>query len=414
MNAELLKRMLDISREMAQTHNIENLLPLALNEASGIVGAESGYLVLISDNGSLDFLVRCGLADNDDERADELSRTIFDEVIQSGEAIVIINALEDQYYSAMSSIVALKIRSVMCVPLIVRGRTIGAIYVENRKISGAFRDEDLDPFVFFANQAAVSIENAMIIENLEDLVAARTAELQASWHEAVEANKVRTTFLGQLAHDMRTPASVITFAFSSLKNPKVGDLNPGQQKWLNRAIAGTAQMTSLIDNIFDLTKVELNVLELRREPVDIKQLLERIYEISQALPAKEGVEVQLEIPEKLPEMSVDVVRIQQVLMNLISNALKFTSRGEVVLHANILDNNTIEIGVRDTGVGIPEEQQAHVFDRFRQFDADKARKITGAGLGLAICKELVEKHGGRIWVTSTPDQGSDFVFSLPI
>ena len=413
MNVELLMRMFEISRELAQTRNINQLLPLALNEAAKIVGANLGYLVLANADNDLDVRARCGEALNEEKHGDALSRTIFDTVIKSGEAIVITDALADAEYSAKSSVVALKIRSVMCVPLIVGGRTIGAIYVENRKVTGAFRDADLVPFTFFANQVAVSIENALIIESLEERVAARTADLETSWHEAVEANKLRMTFFGQLAHDMRNPASVITFALSTLQHPKVGDLNPAQQKWISRATEGATQINRLIDNIFDLSKVELNALEVQRKPVDLKQFLERMHDIAHALPWQDAVKFKLEIPDVLPEIEIDTVRIQQVIMNLISNALKFTAAGEVVLHAKVLNNSEVEIGVRDTGEGIPDDVQQQVFERFRQFDTDAGRKLMGAGLGLAICKELVEKHGGRIRVTSTPNQGSDFVFTLP-
>lgn len=415
MNSKLLTQLLQISRQMAETRDIDQLLALAMARTVEVVRAELCYLILLRADGELDFRVRSTVNDaaiaNDN---DELSRSIFDQVVRTGSPIVVSDALSDEYYASKSSIINLHIRSVMCVPLIAGGTVLGAIYVENRKISGAFREDDLQPLIFFANQAAVAIENSMIIASLEERVAARTAQLEASWREAIEANKMRTIFLGQLAHDMRTPATVIKFALSSLRNPKVGDLNPNQEKWVNRAIDGADQMNSLIANIFDLSKVELNALEIYPELISLKPFLQRIHEIGQALPWSEHVQFNLELPESLPEMTLDKVRIQQVLMNLISNALKFTTQGEVCLYARVPESDHVEIGVRDTGEGIPEQLQPYLFERFRQFDADLNRKVKGAGLGLAICRELVEKHGGRIRVSSTPNQGSNFAFTLPI
>jgi signal transduction histidine kinase len=414
MNTELLTRMLQLSREMAETREINQLLAMAMESTLNIVGAELCYLILLSPDGELDFRAKSSVVDDSREsKGDELSRSIFDEVVRTAEPTTITDALSDERYSSKSSIINLQVRSVMCVPLIARGEILGAIYVENRSISGAFRRDDLEPLIFFANQAAVSIQNAMIIANLEQRVAARTAELEKGWHEAVESNKMRTLFLGQLAHDMRTPASIIKLSLSTLKSSRLGELNLEQQRWLERTSHAMEQMTHLIDNIFDLSKVELNALELHKESVDLKPFLERIYEVGLALPWAEAVQFDCDLPETLPQIAIDSVRIQQVFMNLISNALKFTEEGRVVLHATLSDD-TIELGVSDTGEGISEDAQTQVFERFRQFDSDGSRRTSGAGLGLAICRELVEMHDGRIWVNSTPAEGSNFVFTLPL
>ena len=204
MNEALLTQILELSRQLAETHDIDQLLSLAMEQTLDIVGAELCYLVLRHDNGELEFRAKSTATETPEEH-DDLSRSIFDQVVESGEPIVIMDALNDERYHNKSSVIMLQIRSVMCVPLNSRGKTLGAIYVENRKVRGAFRKEDLQPLVFFANQAAVSIENAMIIASLEERVAARTAELESSWQEAVEANKMRTTLIGQIAHDMRNP-----------------------------------------------------------------------------------------------------------------------------------------------------------------------------------------------------------------
>lgn len=410
MNTQLLERILEISRQMAETHDIDELLQFAMEEVIELVGASFGYLVLLGLNDELQFRVRYGLETD----GDNLSHTIFNEVIKSGEPLLVNNAMMDERYAAVSSVAYLQIRSVMCVPLIARGAVTGGIYVENRTVAGAFRNGDLPPLVFFANQAAVSIENAMLINDLEARVTARTAEVERGWHDAIEANKLRTTFLGQLAHDMRTPISVVKMALGSLTNPKVGPLNEKQAQWIERADHSIDHLNHLIQNVFDLTKLELGTVQLHLEQVNLSEFLARVFDIGSALRWSEGVEFRSDVPINLPTLQLDPIRIQQVLLNLIGNAVKFTANGSVTLHAWVRQANAVEIGVRDTGEGIPADKLALVFDRFQQFDENHVRRQQGAGLGLAICRDLVEKHGGTIWVTSELGQGSDFVFALPL
>lgn len=412
MNNILLRRILEISRAMAQTHDLDTLLQLAMEETLAIVNAEMGYLLILNNSGQVEFKIRAGNHPAPSNDSDTLSRSILNDVIKTQTPHVITDALSDERYLASSSVQHLQIRSVMCVPLISHGDTLGAIYVENRTITGAFRQDDLEPFIFFANQASASIENAMMITDLEIRVAERTAQLEHSWKEAIEANKIRTTLLGQLAHDMRSPATVINLSLQMLKNPSVSPLNEKQHTWVSRSSMALEQMINLIQNIFELSKYELQSLDIHKEPVDLNDFLMRMTEIAAGLPWEGTVQFRHELPNNLPTIEIDPVRIQQVVMNLISNALKFTSKGEVVLYASMSESSSVQIGVRDTGLGMPADVHAKVFERFQQFDMDMARQSKGAGLGLAICKELVEKHGGRIWVESTPGVGSDFCFQL--
>jgi len=414
MNNTLLRQMLMISRQMAETHNLDKLLDFAMEQTLEIVGAELCYLVMLNADGSLNTRASSVNSDLVEIQTDDpLSRTIFNQVVTNGEPLVISDALADERYASHSSVINLNIRSVMCVPLISGGKTMGVLYVENRSITGAFRQDDLEPLIFFANQAAASIENTMIISELEKRVVARTAQLEASWHDAVEANKMRTLLLGQLAHDLRTPLSITMMSISTLTDSKHSELTDMQRKWVERSLEGVRQLDQLIENIFDLSKSDMNALEIRKEPVDMFNFLQGVFDIAGVLPWRSGVSFEISIPETLPVLAIDAVRIRQVLMNLISNALKFTPDGTVTLHATLLEDE-LHVGVHDTGEGIPEEALDKVFERFMSADEDVVRRSKGAGLGLAICKELVEKHDGRIFVKSTPGEGSDFVFSLPV
>jgi signal transduction histidine kinase len=294
--------------------------------------------------------------------------------------------------------------------------------VENRTVRGRFQEDDLAPLILFANQAAVAIENASINDDLEARVAARTRELEQalaqiekSWAEAIETNRLRTVLLGNIMHDLRAPLGIVVTALELLQDGSLGSMNTDQAEWITKSLAAVTHSTDLINKVFDLSKLEVGELTLCRETVVLHDFLQHVYMIGQGLQWPQTVTFQLDLTPDLPAVSLDPVRIQQVLLNLLTNAVKFTERGGVTLHARYTpEPGEVVIGVADTGDGIPPDQIGKLFQRFQQVDEKPARRRKGTGLGLAICRELVEMHGGRIWVESTPGVGSNFVFALPV
>jgi len=423
MDPNLLERVLDISRRMAETRQLTPLLNYAMEQAMNLVGAEYGCLVLVRADGTLDFRVMRNLENTETENAaDQVSTSILNQVIQSRQPLIVQDAGTDPDWRKAKSVVDLKIRSVMCAPLIARGEAIGALYVENRSFTHRFRDADLTPLLFFANQAAVSIENATLNEDLEARVAERTHELEAAltqleqgWMEAVEANRVRTMLLGNVAHDLRSPLAIVIESLNLLLEGVFGDLNEEQRDWISKSLEATNFVLNLTNDVFDLTKLEMGGLALYRQETRLHEFLKKIYNIGMGLPWPANVKVLLDIPDELPTLFIDPVRISQVLINLLSNAMKFTNEGSVTLYAQSLpDEDSVLIGVADTGDGIPPEKMDQLFQRFNQIDRNRERRRLGSGLGLAISRELIEMHGGRIWAESKPQAGSDFKFVLPI
>jgi signal transduction histidine kinase len=421
MNEALLERVLDLSRRMAETRALNPLLEYAMNEAMSLVGAERGYIVLVNKEGTLDFRVTRG-QEADENAQDQISRSILSKVIHSAEPLIVRDASDDPTWNQSKSVAVLRLRSVMCVPLISRGETIGAIYVENRSVKGRFDEQDLAPLIFFANQAAVSIENAALNDDLEARVAARTreleqakAQLEHSWTESVEANRLRTVLLGNVAHDLRSPLTIVIESLSLMQSGAFGDMTPEQVEWIGKSLDAAMYVLNLTNDIFDLAKIEMGGLVLYPQATPLNEFLKKIFNIAQGLPWPDSVEVRLDIEPDLPAVMLDPIRISQVLINLFSNALKFTSQGRVTLHAQALPGQgQVLIGVADTGDGIPADQINRLFQRFQQVDGNRERRRVGTGLGLAICRDLVEMHQGRIWVESQPGVGSDFKFVLPV
>lgn len=425
MNTErfdLLQRILDTSRQMAETRTLFPLLDYAMDAVISFTKAERGHLVLTKPDGTFDVRVTRGQHRGEHlHTTDQISTSILYDVISQGQPIVLRDASGNSQYMQSQSVRNLNLRSVMCVPLISRGNTIGAIYVENRSVQGRFSEADLPPLVFLANQAAVSIENAALNDELEERIAIRTRELEEakgnaeqSWVEAVEANRLRTVLLSNITHDLRVPLTVVVGTLSMLEDGDMGLLNDEQLEWINNSLKATKHILTLIDDMFDLTKLELGNLALYKEMINLNDFMKSIYDVGRGLPWPRTVTLKLELPPNLPYVYIDPNRIRQVLLNLLSNALKFTTDGSVTLYAqNLPENQQVLIGVVDTGEGIAAENLEKLFKRFQQFDGNIDRRQTGTGLGLAISRELVERHNGRIWAESTLGVGTNFKFVVP-
>jgi signal transduction histidine kinase/DNA-binding LacI/PurR family transcriptional regulator/CheY-like chemotaxis protein len=235
---------------------------------------------------------------------------------------------------------------------------------------------------------------------------------------AEEANRMKSRFLSTVSHELRTPLTLITgLARSLVRLPEVA-ASPSQESLRNdlqNIYASAQQLDGLIRDVLDLSRDEAGQLKLICEPLDLNEVWQPIILIGQQSAQEKGLGWRCEIPVDLPQVWGDRTRLRQVALNLVHNAIKFTTDGEVALIVRT-DHRMVTIQVGDTGLGIPLEEQELIFDEFRQSERTTARGYGGPGLGLAICKRLVEMHGGRIWVESTGQEGvgSTFFFTLPV
>jgi signal transduction histidine kinase len=424
MDPDLLENVLNISRHMAQIRNLTPLLDYVVDEAMRLVGAEQGFVVLVEPDGSLDFRVKRSVDGTEIPDAEfQISKSVLNKSLETGEPQLLYDAMNSPNFGSAASVMSLKLRSIMCVPLTSHGKNIGAIYVENREMKARFDKKDLPPLIIFANQAAVSIENAALNDGLEKRVADRTealqdalGQLEESWAQEMEANRIRKEWLNNVTHDLRTPLSIASGWLMLLQSNPANELTKQQHEWINNALDAVHNTTELINDLFDLSKLEVGGLSLYPEAVDTHDFLTGIYDVGQGLSWAGGVTLELDIPQELPTLWIDPLRIRQVVTNLLSNANKFTKKGSVPIHARYLeDSDEVLIGVADTGTGIPPNKLETLFNRFEQAeDEDLERRRRGTGLGLAICRSLVEMHDGRIWIESTLGEGSDFKFTLPV
>ncbi len=228
-----------------------------------------------------------------------------------------------------------------------------------------------------------------------------------------KVDKLKDEFLANTSHELRTPLNGIIGITESLLDGVTGKLPEKTQSNLSLVIASGKRLASLVDDLLDFSRLKRQDLQLQRQPVDLRVLADVVLKFSEPLRAGKNLALQNDIPPDLLPVEGDENRLQQILHNLIGNAIKFTESGGVRISAE-QQNGTIAVSVRDTGIGIPPDKFESIFQSFEQVDASIAREYGGTGLGLTITKQLVELHGGKIWVESEVGKGSIFTFTLPI
>ncbi|NTV62523.1 MAG: GAF domain-containing protein [Oscillochloris sp.] len=306
-----------------------------------------------------------------------------------------------------------KAKSVLCAPLINQGQVSGILYLENNLAASAFTPDRVELLTLLSAQMAMSLDNAHSYARLEAKVAERTRELAKAKESAEQANALKTKFLANMSHELRTPLNAILNFTKFLSKERYGTLSERQQELQQRVLVNADHLLGLINDILDLSKIEAGKIELHREMVDMLPLLHGVMATAVGLTRDKELRLDLIAPEALPLVLIDKTRIRQVLLNLLSNAAKFTMQGGITVRASS-DGQMLLVDVQDTGVGIAPEHQALAFEEFRQIQDDSQPEQQGTGLGLPISKRLVEMHGGRIWLESTPGIGSTFSFSLPL
>jgi PAS domain S-box-containing protein len=334
-------------------------------------------------------------------------------VAQHGESALVPDVRLDPRYVEMAP----DIRSELCVPLAAGPWVIGVLNVESPQVN-AFTEGDQRLLSTLANNLAVLTERARLYEEVE----AARAELQQRAQALEEANvrlkeldRLKDQFLANMSHELRTPLNSIIGFSEVLLDGLVGDMPAEQEECVHDIHASGDHLLALINDILDLSKIEAGRMTLAPETFEVAGLISEVRATITPLIEKKSQTCTVEETEYLPALTADRFRIKQVLLNLLSNAHKFTPpEGHISLSCRLADPATMLFSVTDTGIGIKPKDQGIIFEEFRQVDGSAAREMTGTGLGLTISKRLVEMHGGRIWVESEFRKGATFSFLLPL
>lgn len=257
-------------------------------------------------------------------------------------------------------------------------------------------------------------ENKRLMEGLEEKVKERTARLEEARVMAEAANRSKSDFLANMSHELRTPLNAVIGFSEIMRDGLAGPVNDEQREYLTDILESGEHLLSLINDILDLTKIEAGKIELEFGEFDLKELIERALIMFKEKTCKHRMDVGYEVDPEIGAIVADERRIKQVLFNLLSNAFKFTpDNGRIEVTARKIPGEQIECSVEDTGPGIREEDITRLFKPFEQLEAMLTKEHGGTGLGLALCKKIVELHDGRIWVESEFGKGSRFIFTLP-
>ena len=286
------------------------------------------------------------------------------------------------------------IRSSLTCPLIASSKPIGFIFFSSKE-KNTYQNIHTQLFLHIAKRVAVAIEKSRLYEKY------------------VELNDLKNKFLGMAAHDLRNPLHAIKGNIQIIKEKMLGEVNEKQVESLSLIESTCDKMLNIINNFLDVSAIEAGKFQLKKEQVKIKEYLKKVFEFNYQLAKSKSIELKLDLEENLPEINLDKIRISQVLVNLISNAIKYSHENTTITIKAAKKNNMLEINIIDEGQGIPEKELTKLFDFFSKTSVKPTGAETSTGLGLAIAKIIVNEHGGKIWAANNPQKGCTFSFSIP-
>ncbi|HAE60468.1 MAG TPA: hypothetical protein DCG54_13435 [Anaerolineae bacterium] len=382
-NLELYRRLIEISRDLASTLDLDLLLNRIIEAARDISGSEAASILLYDDAGKQLYFQA---ATNMDPLMRGISvpmDSIAGWIVTNRQAVRISDVNKDQrYFKTVAKTVSFATQSIMGVPLITKDKVVGVLEVLNKQ-QGEFSESDESLLTVLGAQAAVAIENTRLFQQ-SDLIA-------------------------EFVHELRNPLASINTASYLLLRPEI---SPEQAHQIVLNIQSeTMRLTTLTSSFLDLARLESGRVQFHKSSFSLLQMLQECVSVMQAKIDESRISIRIEIPNDTPDIQADRDKLKQVSLNLISNAIKYNRPGgQIIIKARLAENEW-ELFFIDTGMGIPEDELPHMFEKFYRVRASE--KITGTGLGLSICKGIIQGHGGRIAVQSKLGQGTQFSISLP-
>ncbi len=398
----------EVSQALSSTLDLETVLATIVSRASQLAGA-AGCSIYEYDEAAEHFELRA--THNDDAQFVEALRAaplrkgegLMGRAAEMRETIQIPDITQPGAYqsSVRATLIRFGYRALLAVPLLREDQIIGSLSF-NRKEPGEFLPEVVDVLKTFATQSALAIQNARLFREIAD----KSRQLEA-------ASRHKSEFLANMSHELRTPLNAIIGFSEVLAEKMFGDVNDKQAEYLQDILESGRHLLSLINDILDLAKIEAGHMELDSAAFDLPSAIDNALILVRERASRRGITLGCTIDQRLGLISGDERKVKQVLLNLLSNALKFTPEGGRVGVGARLHDDVAEVSVADTGIGIALTDQDTVFEEFRQVGtADK--KAEGTGLGLALSRKFIELHGGKIWVQSEVGHGSTFTFTLPV
>jgi signal transduction histidine kinase len=311
-----------------------------------------------------------------------------------------VSAAGDEFPLGQEIALRFGIRTSLGIPLLREDKAIGCLLLR-RKVVRPFDGKQIALLETFADQAVIAIENTRLFEEVQ----ARTRELAKTVEDLEIASQHKNQFVANMSHELRTPLAAILGYAELIQEGFYEPQGPKSLDALNRIRSNGKHLLGLINTVLDIAKIESGQFTLNMTEYAIESVVETVRAATESLAQNKKLALTTSVDKSLPIGLGDEQRLTQVLLNLVGNAIKFTDAGEVRVTAKSVNGN-FAVSVADTGPGIPEQEQTRIFEHFHQVDSSLTKAKGGTGLGLAIAKQIVEMHGGRIWVESTLGNGS--------
>ncbi len=398
---EQLRSIEETSQVFMRHHDVESLMPDALDKLCGLMRVETGYVLLHNDGTGDDRLAALRGAVTT-ELIDRLKGVGLTRVYSAGAPHVA--TVDDGTQSAhiLKLIEKEGFRDLVLVPLRAKDLRLGLLCFMTRP-GEVVRETKLKALASLSSQLSVALRNIQYNE-----------ELAKKNDELTHLDQLKSDFMATMSHELRTPLTSVIGYSDMLLSGVTGELNERQINFIDSILKNGESLLNLINDVLDLTKIEAGRLELNLEAVDLRSALLSVLPVVKPRAGEKRIKVSTYLPTDVPPIHADPAKFNQVLLNLLTNAIKYThENGNVSVEARTHDG-FVEIWVTDTGIGIGQEDIDRIFQRFTQVDSSASRSQGGTGLGLAITKELVELHGGQIRVQSKLGKGSSFIFTVPI
>jgi signal transduction histidine kinase len=423
-----LERLRRVAATLLASSELTGLLQEVADAAAELLQAEGGGVTLVVEEGRF---VRLAAATGPLAAAKDslipVDASLVGTVVSTGAPLVTHDMDADPRSYRVPGL-EVPLHSGAIVPLRSAGVVIGTVSVYNHRDGRAFSDHDLQLLETLGDQVVVGLDRAAVLDEIrrsERTLAAKNAELQ-------RATRLKSEFLANMSHELRTPLNAIIGFSDLMLTEGVGPVNAQQREFLEAILRNGRHLLELISGILDLSKIEAGRMSLSLGPTDLREAITGAVADTESLRRAKKQNVWLELDNTPLNVVADGVRVRQVLFNLLSNASKFTGEGgSIILSAlstraplappadragderKLVTKDVVWVSVADTGIGIAPEDMPKLFQEFSQVDSSPSRQAQGTGLGLALCKKLVEMHGGTIGAESLPGRGSTFWFILP-
>lgn len=388
---EQYERIMELSRNLNTVLEMPRLLQLIVEAAREITKSEDSSILLVDrKSGDLYFEAAAGAKSEEIQRfVVPLDSSIAGWVVRHGEAVVIDDAHQDDRHFQQSDIaISFTTRTMIAVPLVVKGQIIGALEALNKADGHPFEEDDVNLLITMANQAAVAIANARLFQ--------------------------QSDLISEMVHELRTPlTNILSYADVLLASPVTEEQ---RAQFLETIRSEAERLTNLTNDFLDLAHLSSGRAKLVRAELNLSEVVHKAVKVVRPQASERGVRVSVRAPEKVPLVRGDEQRLHQVVLNLLSNAIKYNKpQGSVAVTVGVdsEDEDCLRVTVQDTGRGIAPENLERLFEKFFRA-ADDEGYARGTGLGLSIANQIVEVHGGRMEVESELGVGSTFAFIIPI